>query len=285
LDNLEYDILIGLEFSTVCNAKCTYCYARNNYQQDWQKEMKEDNFNKLFSFIDILSRKKRVKIVLLGGEPTQSKYFNKLLKLENVIFEVYTNLINIDNLVLRDDITYTVSYHSEYIPAITKNLETLFLNGTKNINVDLMINKDFKPSHKFLDMIETINKFRTLFNVRLEVIEGVDSNGILDDVFLNNIKESTEFFRELFKGYDLNYYSNFKELYQNNKFCNMPEYNIDFYGNLKQTCSDKEITNVFNQQDDIDKLIKKMMDCIIFCKKGIICPCENLLKNTSKKII
>lgn len=287
MNNLDYEVLIGLEFSTVCNINCTYCYARNNYQQDWQKEMKEDDFQKLFSFIELLSLKKKVKLVLLGGEPTRSKYFQELLTLKNVIFEVYTNLIDISNLIFQDNITYTVSLHTEYLNKIIKNLDILY-NQKININIDLMLSKKFKPSHKLLEI--DLNKYRDLFNIRIEVIEEVreqEINNSSPEEFLSNIKESTVFFKPLFDKYDSNYYNNFEEMYLNNKFCNMLEFNIDFYGNLKQTCSQKEFGNIFKIKDTatIDNLFKEMNSCMIFCKKGIVCPCDNLLKNTTKKII
>lgn len=287
MNNLDYEVLIGLEFSTVCNINCTYCYARNNYQQDWQKEMKEDDFQKLFSFIELLSLKKKVKLVLLGGEPTRSKYFQELLTLKNVIFEVYTNLIDISNLIFQDNITYTVSLHTEYLNKIIKNLDILY-NQKININIDLMLSKKFKPSHKLLEI--DLDKYRDLFNIRIEVIEEVreqEINNSSPEEFLSNIKESTVFFKPLFDKYDSNYYNNFEEMYLNNKFCNMLEFNIDFYGNLKQTCSQKEFGNIFKIKDTttIDNLFKEMNSCMIFCKKGIVCPCDNLLKNTTKKII
>lgn len=272
------EIKIGLEFTTVCNINCRYCYARDNYKKDWQKELSEENFQILFNNLERISTEFNLILVLLGGEPTESKYFKKLLSLKNVTFEIFTNFINIDNLIFGKNITYTISFHSEYLSKILKNLNTLQnKNIGKNSNIDILLSSKFKPSYNFLKIVPELKILREHFIIRIEVIEDIHNNN-----FLETIEETTIEFKKIFDLYDKNYFDNFYQLSEVNKVCYMKEYNLNFFGDLKQTCSDKFFGNLFT--NNIENIIKNLKnDNKIFCHKGIVCPCDNLLKNNTKR--
>ena len=85
--NLAPNILL----TNFCNAKCSYCFARDEMSKDIAGEMEFKKFLKLVTF---LKKNKIISLRLMGGEPTLHSQFEKVIKVGIKEFEevvVFTN--------------------------------------------------------------------------------------------------------------------------------------------------------------------------------------------------
>ncbi len=128
--NVSLNDIKNLRFSlfvcTICNLKCSYCYARQT--KKWNDYLKYDVFLSIFNKIQNL--KKSYEISLLGGEPTLWKFLStSIKKLQNDPFckriEFFTNGIKKIN-IHSNKTTIFLTYHGE-----NKNYMSLFLQNAK----------------------------------------------------------------------------------------------------------------------------------------------------------
>lgn len=77
VDHYEQRLYVHWDITTICQYKCSYCYARKQYKDQWNRP---GNWNDHQYIIDELSKSTLpVFLGLLGGEPTtHSKYFELL---------------------------------------------------------------------------------------------------------------------------------------------------------------------------------------------------------------
>ncbi len=72
-------LYIHWDITTVCEYKCSYCYATEQYKDSW---MRPGNWTKQLEVIEELSKAKLpIFLGLLGGEPTSHHRYHKLIKL------------------------------------------------------------------------------------------------------------------------------------------------------------------------------------------------------------
>jgi len=77
-------LYVHWDITTACEYKCSYCYAREEYKDNW---MRPGNWTKQQTVINELSKSTLpVFLGLLGGEPTyHHKYFDMVNKIETDI--------------------------------------------------------------------------------------------------------------------------------------------------------------------------------------------------------
>lgn len=140
--NVPLNDLRNLRFSlfvcTICNLKCSYCYARQT--KKWNEFLNYEAFLSIFNKIRTL--KKPYEINLLGGEPTLWKFLSTSIeKFQSDPFckkiEFFTNGIKKIN-VHSNKTTIFLTYHGEskeYMKLFLQNAEYYMQNNKIFINI------------------------------------------------------------------------------------------------------------------------------------------------------
>lgn len=293
-DHKTQRLYVHWDVSTQCQFKCSYCYARHHYGDDWDKI---DSWARQKLVLYSLSRAKLpIFLGLLGGEPTIHPNYDELIKeCHRIVTQhpdgrlyITTNGLSEHEFFLKhpwyDKTYFLFSFHPEYelkygkdfIPLL-ENIRTVKERGFR-VKVNVMLHEKkilWEKTHKFVDA--------------LEQIEGVEIHPhfVYEDGNVHTLTQyNDEFYKEFerFKDYpgylvfgDTTYndYNLFSEDLAHFKgwSCWNNNYEIDFKGKVNQFC--------FNNFSDLTK------DLSFFERIGEIgpkicphdgCNCDGLLK-------
>lgn len=283
--NVHWDTL------TICQLKCSYCYARNEYGKEWGKISSKEIVDGVIESLDRSSLP--FNLGLLGGEPTIGPYYNYILEkinsLEkfNRVYVVTNAEKDLSQHPYYEKLCFLFSYHpadcndeSRFI----KNMELMIERGSK-CKVNIMLHHDKKLWPKIKRMYEICkgieglkihphflygNSIHKLFNYRKDFWEYFS-------FFEDEIEKELVYDDEVFNDYQIfqRGLTNFKgwSCYNNN-------YEIDVKGNVVKFCMGKEDNVNLLKDPDFFKNIKKTIPMICPHKS---CNCDGLLKQLKLK--
>lgn len=277
--NVHWDIL------TICQLKCTYCYARLQYGEDWGKIASRKTID---AVLEALSRSSlNFNLGLLGGEPTLSPHYYYILERlqtfnnNNGVYVVTNGERDLTNHKKFDNLAFLFSYH----PADCTDRER-FINNMRSIidqgykcKVNIMLHHDKLQWPKIKEMYDICSKIdglkihphfiysntsRKLFHYRknfwefFRFLSELPGELLYDDETKNDYQIYHEGLTN-FEGWDC---------YNNN-------YEVLFDGSVARFC--KPHDNAINLADDPDffKRITKTVPMTCPFKE---CNCDGLLK-------
>jgi len=291
IDHQIQRLYVHWDITTICNYRCNYCYALQEYepQNKWNKEAKKENIDIIIKSLQI--RSLPIFLGLLGGEPTLSKYYfyilnelkNKVLgKFDNDRLYITTNLsrdLNWWKDHPKIDKTFILtSFHPEYhnVESIKEFIEKLlYLKDHFRVKLNIMLDKKYK------EVLQ--NLFPYLKNLKKDIILHPHIIYPEGSPFLNP-EESYKEFKEFFDLQNPEYIFNNKKLTdyevfsQNlhkfkNWYCYQNNFEISMDAKVSRICWDKQ----YDLKKDIFyfKKIKaiKAQKCI-----RDYCSCDGLLK-------
>jgi len=167
----EIDFIIDININYKCSRSCFYCYMKTH--SAWNTDL-EININELYEFLYNLNKNKKLLIKIKGGEPTESKNFNKLIKklstLKNSKIEIFTHgLFNKDILNLLN--TYPIKVNFSLHLDIFKNRKDFF---------KFLLNI-FKINHKIINIL----KYKKFNNCQKKIINFLDKYNI--EYYISNV--------------------------------------------------------------------------------------------------
>jgi sulfatase maturation enzyme AslB (radical SAM superfamily) len=284
--NIHWDTL------TVCQLKCSYCYARNEYGKEWGKISSKEVID---AVVESLSRSSlNFNLGLLGGEPTLGPYYyyilDKITNLEknNKIY-VVTNAEKdfTDHLDYGEKIAFLFSYHPKDCTnreRFINNMKLMINRGYKcKVNIMLHHDKNFWPDIK--EMFEICKDIDNL-KVHPHFIYGKSISELFN--YRKNFWEYFKFledYQEKELVYDdevFNDYQIFNQKLTNFKGWNCwnNNYEIDVRGNVVKFCLDKKTGVSLLRDPDFFKKIEKTIPMI--CPHNS-CNCDGLLKQYKEK--
>jgi len=310
----DYDIMLSIDLTTKCNLDCEYCYSKKNYDTMnlWGEETSKEKVEKIKTFLIHLQDigYKKIQIMLLGGESSQSLYFEDFVsfcvqKKFKVI--LYTNLFNfkekssLRNIVLKhSNIMVNISLHLVAFEKIYKNIKSLIKliesdqgsqtnHPQRNIKIDLLYQKENYSkliSDDFIKFIEN-NIHKEYVDFNLEIIDDFRDTFYIDQLKtysssdLNPLKKITDLLKPSVKlNNEIKPVFDFIKLKYNTKaICYLNEFHIDFNLDITRACVDEKIGNL----DDINYNAFSNITPII-CPKKTTCPCYYLCQ-VKKEII
>jgi sulfatase maturation enzyme AslB (radical SAM superfamily) len=276
--NVHWDIV------TICQLKCSYCYARNTYGKDWGKIASKDTIDKV---IEALSRSTLpFNLGLLGGEPTMAPHYNYIIKKiqkQDKFNKVYVTTNGEKDLrtVETDGVAFLFSFH----PADC-NDEERFIENVKYIKskglqlkVNVLLHPNKKHWERSLKMAKTIQdlgvkihphfvyahwdrklmKYHKGFFEYFQIFKDLEKDIEFDDELFNDF-EVYNYGLTKFKGWS----------------CWNNNYEVDVHGNVVKFCKEENTeTSLLLRDLDYFKRIEKT--------KPMICPheecnCDGLLK-------
>lgn len=277
--NVHWDTL------TICQLKCSYCYARNEYGEKWGKLGKKEVID---GVIESLRRSSLpFNLGLLGGEPTLNPHYyyilNQLAMIDkfNRVY-VVTNAEKdfTDHPQYSDRVAFLFSYH----PAdctdrdrFISNMKLMISRGYQ-CKVNIMLHHDKKLWPLIKEMFEICAKIdglkvhphfiygknvHTLFNYRqdfwdyFKFLEDFEKDLCYDDDVFNDYQVYNQKLTN-FKGWSC---------YNNN-------YEIDVDGGVIKFCMEHARTNLLDDPDYFKRITKTIpMTC-----PHRACNCDGLLK-------
>lgn len=283
--NIHWDSL------TICQLKCSYCYARNEYGKEWGKISSKETID---GVIDSLSKSTlNFNLGLLGGEPTLGPHYyyilDKLTELDNNngVYVVTNGEKDLYNHPHYDNLAFLFSYHPKDCTDRDRFLNNIkwALSQGYQCKVNIMLHPDKRLWDDIKDMYYTCkdidglklhphfmygNTIQKLFNYRKEFWEyfrflelEMEKDLMYDDDKFND-----------FQVFD-NKLTNFKgwSCFNNN-------YEIDVYGNVVQFCKEKvDDVNLIRDRDFFKRIEEtKLMIC-----PHDACNCDGLLKQLKIK--
>lgn len=277
--NVHWDTL------TICQLKCSYCYARHEYGEQWGKLGRKDVID---GVIESLRRSSLpFNLGLLGGEPTINPHYYYILDQLSTIEKfnrvyVVTNAEKdfTDHPQYSDKIAFLFSYH----PADCTNRER-FVNNMKlmvsrgyqcKVNVMLHHDKKLWPLIKeMFDICADIPGLKvhphfiygknvyTLFNYRKEFWDYFS--------FLKDFERDLVYDDDVFNDYEVysQQLTNFKgwSCYNNN-------YEINIDGEVIKFCLEEKRTSLLDNPDFFKNITKTIP---MICPHKA-CNCDGLLK-------
>tara|TARA_A100000171_G_scaffold53055_2_gene75931 strand:- start:110 stop:1027 length:918 start_codon:yes stop_codon:yes gene_type:complete len=264
----DYDkSIFSWELNNVCQYRCSYCYANEWLEKDFNKKY-SDTYKTVLTKIKLLDIKKiNYDLELLGGEPTIHPYFFNILSFLNNLkkckkIKLITNIAKpvsffnkIPNYIDKSKYTINASYHVEYDKGnfLKKIIEL-------NKNHDVVVNVNLLNNEKYFDKIEDIikkfisNDIKIMYNYLHDVENKFLSN--YDEVFYNKFEKYFKYFnnkktkfiideKEIYldewyirKNNLINFYDKF--------LCTPKFYNISYKGEISNICTGKQIKNILN---------------------------------------
>jgi MoaA/NifB/PqqE/SkfB family radical SAM enzyme len=287
-------LYVHWDVSTQCALKCSYCYAREHYGDDWDKIT---TWDKQLLILHALNRAKLpIFLGLLGGEPTDHPQYHELIKrCHEVVTKhpdgrlyITTNGLQptefFANHPIYSNTYFLFSFHPEYEMKYGRGFKLLLENikAVKSLGFRLKVNvmlhersKLWAKTHKFVDALEEIGGVEIHPHF---VYEGGDVHTLAD--------YSVEFYKEFerFKDYPgylvfgdktYNDYNLFSEDVAHFKgwSCWNNNYEISWNGIANQFCFDKyvDLSTDFNFFSRIESVEPKI------CPHDG-CNCDGLLK-------
>jgi len=300
-DHLVQRLYVHWDITTFCQYKCSYCYARKEYENKW---MQPGNWEKQQRVIEELSKSTLpIFLGLLGGEPTMHpRYWQLLEKLITDFLPKHDmNRLYITTNAARDleffekhiydsKIRFLWSYHAEYADSkdFLEKVKAIAKKGFKNrVNIMLHPNKKYWKDLKWIFI-----ELKKLQNIGFDI--ELHPHFIYTDVH-NTIKYSNEFYKffdfiqketpkefEFYvngKQYDFSDIEVFENKYNRFKYwkCWNNNYEINLDCKVNQFC--------FEEKHEIPKDFFKNITTIIpvICKHDY-CSCDGLLKIKKEKV-
>jgi len=282
--NIHWDVL------TICQLKCTYCYARNEYGEKWGQLGKKEVVD---AVVESLRRcTLPFNLGLLGGEPTLSPYYNyileELVKIQSFkgVYVVTNGEKDLTNHPQYDDkVAFLFSYHPADCTDRDKflnNIKLMISRGYQcKVNIMLHHDKNLWPTIKeMFDICANIEGLKihphfiygkdvhTLFNYRenfweyFKFLEDFEKDLVYDDDVFNDYQIFNQGLTN-FKGWSC---------YNNN-------YEIDVNGNVIKFCIDKKKTSLIDNLDFFKNITKTIP---MICPHNA-CNCDGLLKQLKVK--
>lgn len=286
---------IHWDVSTICQLKCSYCYAMKDYKEDWGKI---DSWSRQLMVIKNIERSSLPCFLgLLGGEPTIHPRYSELIELCHKAISIHkdgrlyvtTNGLQssefFTNHIYYKNMYFLWSIHFEYlnykkIDNIIENIKICINKGFKN-KVNVMLHPDKKHWDKIKYIINILNNLDVNIHPHFIYDDG-DIHKIhpYDEEFYNEFKEF-ENYEKYFIFEDNNSLEMYNDytLFKNKKTCfkNWSCYNNNFeinaFGKVNILC--------FNESSDLTRNINYFKNIIE--TKPRICPhdscnCDGLLK-------
>ena len=281
--NIHWDSL------TICQLKCSYCYARNNYGKEWNKLASKKIIDKV---IEALSRSTLpFNLGLLGGEPTLGPYYNYIIeKLQSLdkIHKIYvtTNAEKDLKTVKTEGVAFLFSYHPSECTSdenFINNVKYILQQGNQ-IKVNILIHPNKKYWEKSLNMARIIQSLGIKIHPHFVHTKWDRKLHKYND----GVWEYFEEFKDLEKDirYDDDFFNDY-EVYKNSltKFkgwsCYNNNYEIDVNANVVQFCREENsmTSNLLNDLDYFKRITTtKPMTC-----PHNECNCDGLLKLLKEK--
>ncbi len=295
-------LYIHWDITTMCEYKCSYCYARDEYKNKW---MRPGNWTKQQKVIDELSKSTLpVFLGLLGGEPTSHhKYFEFVKQIEDKVIHHKDSRLYIttngaksneffDRHTYNSKLRFLWSFHIEYmddktnIENFVSNIRIISEKGFKS-RVNVMLHPAKKYWKILKELILTLDEMSKKYNIEIHP-------HFIYSTPHNPVKYSPEFYKEFkfvdkllkkeyrfFNGNDYKDYSDI-EIFENklNQFkgwnCYNNNYEINLNCEINQFC--------FAGKKPIEPDFFKNITSIkpVFCPHDF-CSCDGLLK--IKKVI
>lgn len=169
-------LYIHWDVSTQCQLKCSYCYAKKHYGDDWGKIDKWSSQKIVLHTLDRASLP--IYLGLLGGEPTDHPHYEELI---DRCYDVITNHPDgrmyittnglqptsfFENHKVEREMRFLFSYHPEYEMKYGKghallldNIKAAMHNGMRvKVNVLLHSNRKlWSKTHVFVDELEKLD--------------------------------------------------------------------------------------------------------------------------------
>lgn len=256
-----------------CNYACTYCSAKSIMVDKWKHD---ESISKYKLTLEKLKRFDSLfAIQLYGGEPSLHPHIKEIIvelkKIDNCKqISIITNLsksLNFWKDIAMPGVEICASFHPEYYD--NQFLDKIkFLNNLKDsyirVTVNLIDDKKYWPLT--LEFINQLKEANVDYNLHYLINTPFWKNNYTEE-FFNTFKSIDS---HNYKGKDLNHYtykfedgtiSNFKELeiYKlgYHKFkgfkCRPLFYQIDFEGNIQNSCIRKNIKSVLIKKDLLDR--------------------------------
>jgi len=271
-DYIKYDFHITWTLTDVCQLKCSYCFRKEEPILPFLLGKTIYTINQL----NELSKHKKIKIILTGGEPLLFPYFNLIE--DNLNSNIDLDL-NTNGFLLGDDFNYdrytmlSVSWHSEYFDGLIKKIPILKkLNEQKKLNVNVVYNQEN------LEIVKKIQKMCESENLSYALVLDLFENKKIDIETKNDNNE--KIYQLTYKGktymknnHDLWYLAKKNKIFQNS-FCTNNFVSIETDFSVKYACYIKNI-------ESIESLID--LDNKVFCKKPM-CPNLTCYGDTTKMI-
>ena len=272
------------DLNTVCQLKCGYCYARNNYGKEWGQLVSKENIDKV---MEALSRSTLpFNLGLLGGEPTLSPHYNYVIQKIRTLEKfshvyVTTNAERDLSTIETDGVAFLFSYHPADCTSdenFLKNVKYIKDKGNKcKVNIIIHPNRKFWP--KSLNMAKAVQELGV--KIHPHFIYGNWNRKLYK--YHEGMYEYFSIFGELEKDvkYDDDLFNDY-EIYKYGltKFtgwsCWNNNYEVDVRGNVVKFCREEgtETSNLFRDLDYFKRITEI---------KPMICPhnecnCDGLLK-------
>ncbi len=167
INHLEQRLYVHWDITTMCEYKCSYCYAMKEYEGSW---MRPGNWKKQQRVIDEISKSTLpVFLGLLGGEPTyHHKYFEMIQQIEDKILSkhkdsrlyITTNgaksLNFFKNHKYNNKIRFLWSFHPEYMDdkAVVNFIDNI--QGICKLGFKSRVNIMLHPAKKYWEMTKTL---------------------------------------------------------------------------------------------------------------------------------
>jgi len=170
-----------------CNFNCTYCYEKNKFKNS---DISNETINKIISLLDVYLNNRKLRVTLIGGEPTLSKNLPLLIKkLEkyNPEYLLITNGSNFENILkLFDDQIFKrkIRIQISYDGKVINDKERIIKKHNSFTGTSVIILKT-------LDELINFKKKNKLKNIT------IDLKPTLDVKYLNLVPEAIKEFREL----------------------------------------------------------------------------------------
>jgi hypothetical protein len=283
--NVHWDSL------TICQLNCSYCYARNQYGEEWGKLANKQIID---AVIDALGRSTlSFNLGLLGGEPTLNPHYyyilDRLSTLEkfNKVYVVTNAEKDFTDHPYYEKLAFLFSYHPADCTNRDRFIANMKLMASRGYQtkVNVMLHHDKRLWPDIKDMIETCHtipgmkihphfiygkSIQNLFNYRKDFW---DYFSFLKDT----IPKELMYDNDLFNDYEVygNKLTNFKgwSCYNNN-------YEIDVKGNVVKFCKDPLSGSNLIKDPDFFKNIERTVPMI--CPHNA-CNCDGLLKQLKIK--
>lgn len=234
----ESNELIKIDWNilTICNFKCSYCYARKSEQ--WNRILNDKQIDHIINVIK--NSKHNFQISLMGGEPSLFPKLNILLEKLNLLnvkrVVIYTNGIKALNV---KNTNIYISYHPKEAidEIIITNIKT-YLNNDNAIIINVLC----------------LDKYKIKINSFINKIKNLDVKIAYIHICLNGKTFLTEIDKQLRYNFNNELYTSSDIIKNNlNKFkgykCNINLYCLHINGDLYLDCEDKPILNIFRVKD------------------------------------
>lgn len=241
----ESNNLIKIDWNilTICNFKCSYCYARKSEQ--WNKILNDKQINHIINVIK--NSKHNFQISLMGGEPSLFPKLNTLIE--------KLNISNIKKIIVYTNGNKTLN---------VKNVDVYISYHPKEANDDIIINniKIYMQNNNVLVNVLCLDKYKNKINSFINKIKNLNIKLNYTHICLNDKTLLTQMDNQLRYNFNNKLYSASDIIKNNlNRFkgykCDINLYCLHINGDLYLDCENKPILNIFKVNN---------LDCLKYYK-------------------